>query len=92
VPFDDDLMPGADAGWRVRVLVPERRRLQSAVCVLGLFLTGCSVVGNTSVMRRCQELEPHLTAANAWNDTEGLGEAVEEWIALDCRQVLGREH
>lgn len=67
-----------------------RRATASLVVVAGLFSTGagCSDSSEPSARERCEELQPAVEPAQAWEDIRVLQQNTSEYLALDCARVL----
>lgn len=60
----------------------------SAVLLLASVLGACSTASEPSTADRCRELEPQISAEQAWDDIYALQEIVAEYEQLDCDSVL----
>jgi hypothetical protein len=63
------------------------RRFSGALCVLILVFAGCG--DDAAVRKRCEDLEPQLTPAAAWDDPYAVRGAAKEWVELRCEDVIG---
>jgi hypothetical protein len=57
--------------------------------VLVLVLAGCGSGREARAIERCRELAPQQNAAAAWDDIDALRERTEEWLRLDCEELIG---